>query len=114
LVVLPQTRWLSVYIVTADEIEAERIGEALVDERLAACVNILGKVRSIYRWQGRTERANECALIAKTTSDCIEKLVERVRALHSYETPAITAWPIVGGSSDYLEWIALETTTSSN
>ena len=102
-------RAVSVYIVTADMAEADRIAEALVGERLAACVNILGTVRSVYRWQGAVERADEIAMIAKTTEALFERLAARVRALHSYDTPAIVAWPIVAGDAAYLDWIAAET-----
>jgi periplasmic divalent cation tolerance protein len=96
---------ISVYIVAADAAEADRIAEALVEDRLAACVNILGNIRSVYRWQGAIERADEIALIAKTTAELFNNLAERVRALHSYDTPAIVAWPIVAGDSAYLDWI---------
>ena len=102
-------RAISVYIVTADMPEAERIAEALVAERLAACVNILGAVRSVYRWQGAVERADEVAMIAKTTQTLFDALNARVRALHSYDTPAIVAWPIVAGDAAYLDWIVAET-----
>ena len=100
---------ISVYIVAADNDEADRIAEALVAERLAACVNILGAVRSVYRWQGAVERADEVAMIAKTTEALFDALSTRVRALHSYDTPAIVAWPIVAGDAAYLDWIAAET-----
>ena len=100
---------ISVYIVTADTAEADRIAEALVAERLAACVNILGAVRSVYRWQGEVERADEVAMIAKTTEVLFDALNARVRALHSYDTPAIVAWPIVAGDAAYLDWIGAET-----
>jgi periplasmic divalent cation tolerance protein len=89
--------------------EAERLAEALVNERLAACVNILGTVRSVYRWQGAVERADEVAMIAKTREALFQRLAARVRALHSYDTPAIIAWPIVAGDAAYLDWIAAET-----
>jgi periplasmic divalent cation tolerance protein len=100
---------ISVYIVAADMAEADRIAEALVDERLAACVNILGAVRSVYRWEGAVERAEEVALIAKTTAELFDRLAVRVRELHSYDTPAIVAWPIVAGDAAYIEWIGAET-----
>lgn len=103
------TQAISVYIVTADMAEAERIAEALVAERLAACVNILGGIRSVYRWQGAVERADEVAMIAKTTEIMFDGLAARVRALHSYDTPAIVAWPIVAGDAAYLDWIEAET-----
>ncbi len=100
---------ISVYIVAADNAEANRIADTLVGERLAACVNILGSVRSIYRWQGQVEHADEIALIAKTTAALFDSLAARVRQLHSYDTPAIVAWPIVAGDAAYLDWIAAET-----
>ena len=100
---------ISVYIVAADMAEAERIAEALVAERLAACVNILGGVCSVYRWQGAVERADEVAMIVKTPETLFDTLAARVRALHSYDTPAIVAWPIVAGDAAYLDWIAAET-----
>jgi periplasmic divalent cation tolerance protein len=106
---LKLNRAISVYIVAADTAEADRIAEALVGERLAACVNILGAVRSVYRWQGTVERADEVAMIAKTIGALFEKLAARVRTLHSYEMPAIVAWPIVAGDAAYLDWIAAET-----
>jgi periplasmic divalent cation tolerance protein len=96
---------ISVYIVAADEAEAERIATALVEERLAACVNIIGAVQSVYRWKGATERAFEVAMLAKTRLDLFDGLNARVRELHSYDTPAIVAWPIIKGDAGYLDWI---------
>jgi periplasmic divalent cation tolerance protein len=103
------TDTLSVFIVAADMAEAERIAEALVQDRLAACVNILGGVKSVYRWQGEVEKADEVALVAKTTVSLFDNLAARVRALHSYDTPAIVAWPIIAGDAAYLDWIRAET-----
>jgi len=100
---------ISVYVVAADPDEAERIAQALVEERLAACVNVLGAVSSTYRWRGQVEHATEIALIAKSRRGLFDQLTARVRALHSYETPAIVAWPIVAGDAAYLAWIAEET-----
>ena len=102
-------RAISVYIVAADMAEAERIADAVIAERLAACVNILGGVRSVYRWRGAVERADEVAMIAKTTEALFCSLAARVRAMHSYDTPAIVAWPIVAGDAAYLDWIGAET-----
>ena len=98
----------SVYITCAQSREAETIARALVDEHLAACVNILGPARSVYRWQGAREESDEIALIAKTRLALFDALAARVRALHSYETPCITAWPIVAGDGDYLDWLRRE------
>ena len=100
-----------VYVTAADPDEAARIGERLVAERLAACANILPGMRSIYRWKGAVERANEAVLILKTTGDRLPSLTERVKALHSYECPCVVALPIAAGNPDYLAWIAGETQT---
>jgi periplasmic divalent cation tolerance protein len=89
--------------------EALRIAEALVEERLAACANILPGVRSIYRWQGRVERAEEVELTLKTRRPLVPELTRRVQALHSYECPCIIALPIEGGNAAYLDWIKSET-----
>ena len=85
--------------------EATRIAESLVDSRLAACVQVLSEMQSIYLWKGKVESAREVLMIAKTTSANFEGLQSRVRALHSYETPEIIALPIVAASKDYLEWL---------
>jgi periplasmic divalent cation tolerance protein len=100
---------ISVYIVAADMAEANRIAEVLIQDRLAACVNILGAIRSVYRWQGVVERADEIAMIAKSRADLFEALAARIRALHSYDIPAIVAWPIIAGDAAYLDWIRAET-----
>jgi periplasmic divalent cation tolerance protein len=100
---------ISVYIVAVDMAEADRIAEALVRDRLAACVNILGPIRSVYHWQGAVERADEIAMIVKSRAELFEALAARVRALHSYDIPAIVAWPIIAGDAAYLDWIRAET-----
>lgn len=84
---------------------AGRLAAALVEERLAACVNILGGVQSVYRWQGRTERAKEVLLLIKTTADRFDALRDRLAALHPYEVPEIIATQIAAGLPAYLEWI---------
>jgi periplasmic divalent cation tolerance protein len=85
--------------------EAMRIAEALVESKLAACVQVLPEMHSIYLWKGEVERAREVLMIAKTTSAKFERLQSQVRAIHSYETPEIIALPIVAGSEDYLKWL---------
>lgn len=85
--------------------EAVRLAEMLVGSRLAACVQILPKMESLYWWQDRIERAPEHLLLAKTTLDNFERLEQEVRALHSYETPEIIALPINAASATYLEWL---------
>ena len=96
---------VSVYCVFADSEEAERIGRTVIDERLAACVNILGSCRSIYRWQGAVETASEVPAIFKTGADAADALITRIAAMHSYEVPAITVWPIDKLLADYAEWV---------
>jgi periplasmic divalent cation tolerance protein len=96
---------ITVFAVFADPAEAQRIGMAVVEEQLAACVNILGPCRSIYRWEGAIESATETPALFKTTLDKADALIERVKALHSYSAPAIVAWPIERLSTDYADWI---------
>lgn len=100
---------LFVYMTAGSAAEAERIAEDLVGSRLAACVNILSPIRSIYRWKGEICRDDEIAFIAKTDEDRFEALAERVRRLHSYETPCIVALPIERGDADFLAWITAST-----
>lgn len=96
---------VSVYAVFADRDEAERIGRAVVEERLAACVNILAPCRSIYRWQGKIESADEVAAIFKTAQAEAEALVERIEALHSYDTPCVAVWPVERLAGAYGQWV---------
>ncbi len=98
-----------VYVMAASPAEARRIGRAAVGERLAACANILPGLRSIYWWEGKVAEGRETVLVLKTRAARLDALIARVRALHSYECPAIVALPIVAGSKPYLDWIAAET-----
>lgn len=95
----------SVYCVFADADEAARIGRTLVEERLAACINILAPCHSIYRWQGRIEEAQEVPAILKTSTDKVDALIARIAGLHSYETPAIAVWPIDKLLASYGDWV---------
>ena len=96
---------ISVYAVFANVEEAERIGRMVVDERLAACINILSPVRSIYRWQGAIETADEAAAILKTTHAQADALIARIAALHSYDVPCIVTWPIDKVLGSYASWV---------
>lgn len=96
---------LVVFVTTTDNEEAARIAEALVSERLAACVNILGPVESVYRWGGEITRDREALMIIKTTDARYPDLELRVKELHSYATPEVLALKIEQGSADYLTWI---------
>lgn len=97
---------VSVYAIFADADEAARIARAMIEGRLAACVNILGPCRSIYRWNDRIEEAEEVAAIFKTASAQADDLVAAIAAAHSYEVPAITVWPIESASPFYAAWVA--------
>ncbi len=92
-----------------DEDDAHRVAEALVAERLAACVNVLAGCRSIYRWQGGIERADEVPLLIKTTRSRYRALQARLQELHPYDLPEILAWEPCRGLPAYLDWIADET-----
>ncbi|MFN8542608.1 MAG: divalent-cation tolerance protein CutA [Candidatus Binatia bacterium] len=98
-----------VLVTVANEEEAERLAYTLVEERLAACANLLGPIRSIFRWQGAVEEASEHLLLLKARRDAVEELSARVRALHSYDVPEVLALPIVAGSEPYLEWLGEST-----
>ena len=84
---------------------ARRIAKKVVEERLAACVNIVGPVKSVFRWKGSVERVPEHLLIMKTTADCTPALGERIGELHPYETPEFVSLSVGGGLRSYLEWI---------
>jgi periplasmic divalent cation tolerance protein len=88
--------------------EAQQIGEALVEDRLAACVNIIDGMHSIYRWEGKLQKDRETVMIAKTTRDCLPALIETVKRMHSYDCPCIVSFDIDGGHPDFLEWIGAE------
>jgi periplasmic divalent cation tolerance protein len=94
-----------VFMTAASGEEAARLADLLVGAHLAACVQILPEMESVYRWEGKIERQPEVLLLVKTTRSKFEDLEREVRALHSYETPEIIAVPIVAGSTPYLEWL---------
>lgn len=92
-----------------DMASAERLAATLVEERLAACVNLLPQLRAVYRWEGRVTRADEVLLLAKTTGERFDALRTRILALHPYELPEVIAVEIAAGLPAYLDWIARET-----
>ena len=96
---------VSVYVIFANPEEAERIGRVVVEERLAACINVLGPCRSIYRWQGAVETADETPAILKTTVEAVDALISRIAGLHSYDVPCIAVWPIDKLLLSYAEWV---------
>ncbi|GAB3729748.1 divalent-cation tolerance protein CutA [Luteimonas pelagia] len=100
---------LACFCTCPDTASADAIARALVEERLAACVNQLPGLRSVYRWEGRVECDDEVLLVAKTTSDRLEALTARVQALHPYELPEVIAVEVAGGLAAYLDWVAEQT-----
>jgi periplasmic divalent cation tolerance protein len=99
---------VSVYAVFADMQEACRIGGRMVEEQLAACVNVLGECHSIYRWQSKIEVATEAAAIFKARADKAQALMARIAELHSYDVPAIAVWPIEDAWPAYADWVEAE------
>lgn len=103
---------LIVYMTAGSREEAERIGAMLVDKRLAACVNVLGEISSMFRWKGAVQKETEVAFIAKTAANRLDELTMAVKAAHSYDEPCVVAWELAGGSSSFLQWIEDETAKS--
>lgn len=96
-----------VVLLTGPDLETMgRLAEALVGGRLAACVNLVPGLVSVYRWQGAVEQAHEVLAIAKTTSDLVTALERKVGELHPYDLPEVIVLPVTGGSADYLDWVA--------
>ena len=97
-----------IYMTAGSKDEARRIGKELVVSRLAACVNILDNMNSFYMWQGEIQDDTEVVIIAKTTEDRVPALIEKVKALHSYDCPCIVAVAVSGGNQAFLDWIVGE------
>lgn len=98
-----------VYVTTGSLEEAQDIARTVVNERLAACANIIPGMRSCYWWEGQVQEDSEIVLLLKTPALLVAPLTERIKALHSYTVPCIVALPITGGNQDFLNWIAAET-----
>ncbi|NUQ18626.1 MAG: divalent-cation tolerance protein CutA [Sphingomonas sp.] len=96
---------VSVYALFADVDEAERIGRTVVEERLAACINVLPAVQSIYRWKGALETTDEVAAIFKTSDSSVDALITRIAGLHSYDVPCIVSWPVEKILGSYAAWV---------
>ena len=97
--------YVVVLITTPSKEEAERIARDLLSKKLAACVNIVSDVKSLFWWEEKIDEANECLLVIKTRLDQMEELIESVKRIHSYTVPEIIALPIITGNTRYLEWI---------
>jgi periplasmic divalent cation tolerance protein len=102
---MDESKEIVVFITASGEDEAARIAKTLVESRLAACVNIIKNVRSIYRWKGNIEDDPEVLMVVKTRKVHFDVLKRKVKELHSYEVPECIALPVVAGSEDYLKWL---------
>jgi periplasmic divalent cation tolerance protein len=89
--------------------DARRISYILVEEQIVACVNIIPKIESIYKWQGKIENTEEVIIIAKTVDKNVKKTIQKIKSLHTYDIPDIIVIPVIGGLKDYLDYIAYET-----
>lgn len=98
-----------VYVTAKDDAQAAEIGRTVVTERLAACANILGPIRSFYWWQGQVQDDREAVLVLKTREALVDALVTRIKALHSYTVPCVVSLAIEQGNPDFLRWIGDET-----
>ena len=96
------------YLTCANRDEAKTIARTLIDERLIACANILGKMTSVYRWEGTVVEDEEIAVLLKTRRDMAARATERVKELHSYDLPCVVGLPIQGGNSDFIGWLNCE------
>jgi periplasmic divalent cation tolerance protein len=94
-----------VYITAGDKDEAKLIGKALMESRLAACVNIIDHMNSLYYWEGELQDDQEVILIAKTTSDKVHAVTEKVKSIHSYDCPCVLSLPVTNGNDGFTKWI---------
>ena len=106
---MPQTL---IYITAATRDEAVSIGRTLVESRLAACANVLAGITSIYWWEGAVTEDDEVSLLVKTREELVDKVVEKVKEIHSYDCPCVISIPISGGNPEFLDWIDAETADS--
>lgn len=98
--------YIVIFITTPNQKEAEKIANALLAEKLAACANIVDGVHSLFWWQGKIDSSNEALLMVKTKSALLQEIIHRAKELHSYDVPEIIALPIISGSQEYLSWIS--------
>jgi periplasmic divalent cation tolerance protein len=102
-------KFIVVYVTATDLQQGRRIAQRLLEQKLAACVNIINAIESHYRWQGKVESSSEVLLVIKTRQSFFAKLVKEVKEVHSYDVPEIIALPIITGEKKYLTWLATET-----
>ncbi|MBL0955916.1 MAG: divalent-cation tolerance protein CutA [Leptospira sp.] len=100
-----EIEYVTVYTTFPSKVEAKETAKILVTEKLAACANLIDQMESIYVWNEQLEESTEVVCLLKTTMEKSEPLMQRIRELHSYETPCIVGWPILKGNPNYLDWI---------
>ena len=105
-------RYSLVYIITKDKEEAKVIGKLLLQSRLAACINIIDNMESMYWWEGKIEEAHEVVLIAKTKAAHVNDIINKVKSVHSYKCPCIISFSVQTGNKSYLDWIKNETASN--
>ena len=101
-----KNNYIVIFVTAKDKLEAEKITQSLLEQRLIACGNIISPVVSFFHWCGKIDKAEECLVVMKSRLDLFEHIAEQVRGLHSYEVPEILALPIVEGSKAYLDWMS--------
>lgn len=100
-----KTVYVVILATASNKKEAQRIADGLVGSKLAACVNIIDKIDSLFFWESKIDKAKECLLIIKSKKEKLPKIIKAVKSLHSYKVPEIIALPVIGGSKSYLRWI---------
>jgi periplasmic divalent cation tolerance protein len=100
-----ELKYVVVFVTAANAEQGMEIARALVAEEVVACVNVVERVRSVFRWKGKVEEENEALLVIKTRTERVPEVLARVKALHSYDVPEIIALPIIDGNPSYLQWI---------
>lgn len=98
-----------VYVTAGSRAEAAKIGRTIVEERLAACANVVPEIASYYWWEGSVQEDSEASLLLKTREELVDKVISRVKELHSYDCPCVVSFPIAAGNTDFLNWIIKET-----
>ena len=102
---MEEPSFIVLFITTDSAEEARKIAEVLIEQKKAACVNIVPGVESVFRWEGKVDSARENLLVVKTKASLLDEVVKLVKKVHSYDVPEIIALPIIGGNKDYLDWI---------
>ncbi len=104
------SEFIIAYVTVPSEAEGRKIARLLVEEKLAACVNVVPDIQSFYRWEGQVQHDKELLLMIKSQSKKMASLITRVKELHSYDVPEVISMPVTQGSDDYLDWVRNETT----